>query len=84
VWNPTSEEVQVILEFRPALRIEHFFEAFLGLAMAGKVSRKGLPSPLRLAVLSYEFRREVRPSGILRLLTPFERQAAFIGRRLGS
>jgi hypothetical protein len=43
LWNEGSEELHVLNEFAPALNIEGFLEAFLGLAADGKVSREGIP-----------------------------------------
>lgn len=40
-----------VCEIRPALQFERFIETMFGLAAAGKTNRKGMPSPLRLAVI---------------------------------
>jgi len=49
-WNAGEEEGVAIVEFRPALKTEEFFESFFGLAQDGKVSQKtGLPNLLWLA-----------------------------------
>jgi mannose-6-phosphate isomerase-like protein (cupin superfamily) len=52
-WNSGHEEEGVaVVEFRPALKAEEFFETFFGLAKDGKVSPKtGLPNLLWLAVI---------------------------------
>ena len=51
-WNSGEEEGVAVLEFRPALKAEEFFETFFGLAKDGKVSPKtGLPNLLWLAVI---------------------------------
>src|SRR5579871_6920475 len=43
-WNDGDQEANLIVEYRPALRSEEFFEAFFGLAQAGRVDKKtGLP-----------------------------------------
>ena len=39
-------------EVRPALLFERFIETMFGLAADGKTNRKGMPSPLRLAVIA--------------------------------
>jgi quercetin dioxygenase-like cupin family protein len=57
--NDTDEETHVLVEFRPALRTELFFETLIGLARAGKLNRRGWPNPLRAAVLAQEYRDEV-------------------------
>lgn len=54
-----DEVVHLVAEFRPALRTEMFFETFFGLATDGKTNRKGLPNPLRLAVLAREYQDEL-------------------------
>jgi hypothetical protein len=74
----------VLGEFRPALRTEVFFETFFGLASDGKTNRKGLPNPLRLAVLMREFEDELhlaRPS--VKLQRALFGPLAALGRVLG-
>ena len=59
-WNAGDEDLRVLVDFRPALRTEEFFETFFGLAQDGKVSRKtGLPNLLQLAVVAREHRDEI-------------------------
>jgi quercetin dioxygenase-like cupin family protein len=41
-----------VCEVRPALGFERFIETMFGLAADGKTNRKGMPSPLRLAVIA--------------------------------
>lgn len=53
-----DSRVQVVFELRPALRTETLLETFTGLARDGKVSKKGYPNLLQLAVLSREFEPE--------------------------
>ena len=50
VTNESNEEVRVLVELRPALRTETLFETLCGLARDGKVSKRGLPNPLQVAV----------------------------------
>jgi quercetin dioxygenase-like cupin family protein len=60
-WNPGDDELRVLLEFRPALKTESFFETFFGLAQNGKVNKKtGLPNLLWIAVAMRGFRNEMR------------------------
>ena len=73
-WNRGEEELHVLVEFRPALRSEMFFETFVGLAHDVKTNRRGLPNLLRLSVLMREFSNEVRPAGI-----PYVIQVALLG-----
>lgn len=59
-WNSGDAEMHVLVEVRPALRIEVFFETFFGLAQDTKVNPKtGLPNPLQLAVTLQGFRHEI-------------------------
>ena len=59
-WNSGDAEMHVLVEVRPALRIEVFFETFFGLAQDTKVNPKtGLPNPLQLAVTLQAFRHEI-------------------------
>jgi len=41
-----------VCEVRPALQFERFIETMFGLAADGKTNGKGMPSPLRLAVIA--------------------------------
>jgi len=72
-WNHSDQEARVLVEVRPALRIEEFFETFFGLAQAGKVDKKtGLPNPFILALIMREYEKEIRltqpPVPVQRLL----------------
>jgi quercetin dioxygenase-like cupin family protein len=59
-WNASDLEARVLIDLRPALRTEEFFETFFGLAQAGKVNQKtGLPNPLILALIMREFKEEI-------------------------
>jgi mannose-6-phosphate isomerase-like protein (cupin superfamily) len=49
--NTGEGELRFITEVRPALSFETFIETMFGLAADGKTNRKGLPNPLRLAVI---------------------------------
>ena len=50
--NESQEEARIVGELRPAMRTEDVFEAMCALAQEGKVGKSGLPSPLRIAVVS--------------------------------
>lgn len=84
-WNPGEREARVLVEVRPAMRTEDFFETFFELAQAGKVNAKnGLPNPVQLAVLAREYEEEIhlaRPPLLVQriLFAPL----AALGRRLG-
>jgi len=84
-WNSGDEELHVLVEVRPALRIESFFETFFGLAQDGKVNPKtGLPNLFQMALTLRAYRNELvlaRPPRLVQtllfgLLAP-------IGRLLG-
>ena len=51
-WNAGDEEVRFACEVRPALDFERLIETMFTLAQAGKTNRKGMPNPLRLAVIA--------------------------------
>lgn len=56
-WNSGEDEGVAIVEFRPALKTEEFFETFFGLAQDGRVSPKtGLPNVLWLASIFRAYR----------------------------
>lgn len=59
-WNDGQEEAHSVQWFKPALKIDRFFETFFGLAQDGKVNEKGLPSLLQLAVMVPHFGDEIR------------------------
>jgi mannose-6-phosphate isomerase-like protein (cupin superfamily) len=52
--NAGQGELRFITEVSPALSFETFLETMYGLAADGKTNRKGLPNPLRLAVIMRE------------------------------
>jgi quercetin dioxygenase-like cupin family protein len=51
-WNAGSEEACFACEVRPALQFEQLIETMFSLAQAGKTNGKGMPNPLRLAVIA--------------------------------
>ena len=51
-WNAGDEVAQFTCEVRPALQFEQLIETMFSLAAAGKTNRKGMPNPLRLAVIA--------------------------------
>jgi quercetin dioxygenase-like cupin family protein len=59
-WNAGAEEAVAVQFFRPALRIEDFFESYFGLARDGLLNAQGLPGLLRMAVMTQDFWREIR------------------------
>ena len=84
LWNDGEDELHVLVEFRPALRTEEGFEQLFGLARDGKLSRRGFPHPLQIAVMAKEYRDEAQfpllPTVVQRaLIAPL----AAIGARRG-
>jgi quercetin dioxygenase-like cupin family protein len=51
-WNDGDGEVRFLAEVRPALAFESLIETMFRLAADGKTNRKGMPNPLRLAVIA--------------------------------
>jgi quercetin dioxygenase-like cupin family protein len=51
-WNAGEDEAHFVCEVRPALQFEQLIETMFGLAADGKTNRKGMPNPLRLAVIA--------------------------------
>jgi quercetin dioxygenase-like cupin family protein len=49
-WNEADEEAHVLVELRPALNSEIFFETIYGLARDGKTHENGVPNLLQQAV----------------------------------
>jgi quercetin dioxygenase-like cupin family protein len=51
-WNAGEDEARFLCEVRPALRFESLIETMFALAAEGKTNGKGMPNPLRLAVIA--------------------------------
>jgi mannose-6-phosphate isomerase-like protein (cupin superfamily) len=51
-WNAGDDEVRFRCEVRPALLFEQLLETMFALAADGKTNRKGMPKPLRMAVIA--------------------------------
>ena len=59
-WNATDDTIRFVCEVRPALQFESLIETMFALAADGKTNRKGMPNPLRLAVIANHHFDEVR------------------------
>ena len=59
-WNAGDEELRFICTVTPALQFERLIATMYTLAAAGKTNRKGMPSPLRLAVIANHHFDDVR------------------------
>jgi quercetin dioxygenase-like cupin family protein len=51
-WNAGEDEARFLCEVRPALGFESLIETMFTLAAEGKTNRRGMPNPLRLAVIA--------------------------------
>lgn len=51
-WNAGDTTLRFRAEVRPALQFESLLETMFGLAADGKTNKKGMPGPLRLAVIA--------------------------------
>jgi quercetin dioxygenase-like cupin family protein len=51
-WNAGDTPARFVTVVRPALRFEQLIETMFSLAADGKTNRKGMPNPLRLAVVA--------------------------------
>jgi quercetin dioxygenase-like cupin family protein len=79
-WNAGSTEARFLCEVRPALQFESLIETMFTLAAEGRTNRKGMPNPLRLAVIARAHFETVRlpfPPAIL------QRAALAVGAPLG-
>ena len=88
VWNDGSDVMHAVVEIRPALAIEEFFETMFGLARDGRTNSMGLPNPLQLAAVVREFPAELHLAGLPRpvqqglaaAIAPVGRLAGYRGR----
>ncbi|HEY6962724.1 MAG TPA: cupin domain-containing protein [Gaiellaceae bacterium] len=83
-WNAGAETLRFRAEVRPALQFESLIETMFTLAVEGKTNKKGMPQPLRLAVIANHHFDVVRlpmiPHALQKLaLVP----GALLGRAVG-
>ncbi|HEV2902643.1 MAG TPA: hypothetical protein VGW30_05220, partial [Gaiellaceae bacterium] len=83
-WNAGKHDARFLCEVRPALGFESLIETMFTLAAQGKTNRKGMPNPLRLAVIAKAHFDTVRlpfpPAAMQRAALML---AAPLGRALG-
>ncbi len=81
-WNASAEVLHHVVELRPALDSERFFETVFGLRRDGKLVEGKTPNPLMMApvVVEYENWLAGPPVILQRLLFP---PLALLGRLLG-
>lgn len=63
-WNEGPETVEMVGVIEPAGRWLDFMETIYGLTNEGKVDGRGIPNPLQMAVVAWEFRREWVPTAV--------------------
>jgi len=51
-WNAGEQDARFLCEVRPALKFESLIKTMFTLAAEGKTNRRGMPNPLRLAVIA--------------------------------
>jgi quercetin dioxygenase-like cupin family protein len=82
--NAGDDPVRFVCEIRPALQFESLLETMFALAADGKTGQKGMPNPLRLAVIAHAHFDTVRlpfpPSWVQKAGLVF---GAPLGRLLG-
>jgi quercetin dioxygenase-like cupin family protein len=61
--NKGDQGAAMRVRVTPALEMERLFETAVGLAQDGRVTKKGMPKPLELALFVSEFKHEVRGPG---------------------
>jgi quercetin dioxygenase-like cupin family protein len=59
-WNAGAEEVRFRCTVSPALRFERLIATMYSLAADGKTNKKGMPNPIRLAVIANHHFDDVR------------------------
>jgi quercetin dioxygenase-like cupin family protein len=53
-YNAGTEDLEAVVELRPALKTEYFLESMYALDQLGKLDKKGLPTPLQFAAILNE------------------------------
>ena len=79
-WNAGEGRARFTCEVRPAGAFEQLIETMFSLAADGKTSKKGMPNPLRLAVIARHHFDDVRLPLIPHAL---ERAALALGAPVG-
>jgi quercetin dioxygenase-like cupin family protein len=86
-YDVATEDSQLVVTVKPALELDRFFRAYLGLSRDGKLTipEQGMPKPLLLfATVMYRYRREMAAPRIpLWLQRPAMGAAALLWRLMG-
>jgi quercetin dioxygenase-like cupin family protein len=59
-WNSGNTVAHYIQEFRPALKIDRFFETFFALARDNKLNKKGIPNFFHVSIIGLAHKDEIR------------------------
>jgi hypothetical protein len=59
-WNAGNTVAHYIQEFRPALKIDCFFETFFALAKDSKLNEKGIPNFFHVSIIGLSQKDEIR------------------------
>jgi quercetin dioxygenase-like cupin family protein len=59
-WNDGEIDTHYIQEFRPALKIDRFFEIFFALARDGKLNKNGIPNLFHASSIGLPYKDEIR------------------------
>lgn len=78
-WNSDDTVAHYLQEFRPALKIDSFFETFFELAKDGKLNKKGIPNFFHVSIIGLAHKDEIRLTNppwvlqniIYKILSPF-------------
>jgi Cupin domain. len=78
-WNAGDTVAHYIQEFRPALKIDCFFETFFALAKDAKLNKKGIPNFFHVSIIGLAHKDEIRLTNppwalqhiIYKILAPF-------------
>jgi len=59
-WNAGNKDAHYLQEFKPALKIDRFFETFFALARDSKLNKKGIPNFFHTSVIGLAYKDEIR------------------------
>ena len=82
MWNAGEDTLHQVIELRPALRSETFFETIVGLERDGKLPEKGVPNILQMSLVLLAYNNPLAQLPHI-LQTPLFAVLAAIGWLLG-
>lgn len=59
-WNAGNKVSHYLQTFKPALKIDRFFETFFALAKDGKLNKNGIPNFFHTSVIGLAYKDEIR------------------------